>query len=90
MTVLRSTMTMSSIQGMTKNNPGPTAPPFLIFPSLKMTALSYSCEDLNYYNLYMTNDEFTLTCFTMKNMEIGMVIATKIIDTTMRKVVIQL
>ncbi len=32
------------MQGMMKKSPGPTAPPFLILPSLKMTALSYSCD----------------------------------------------
>ena len=31
-----------SMQGMTILSPGPLAPPFLILPSLKMTALSYS------------------------------------------------
>ena len=32
-----------SIQGRTKNNPGPLAPPERSRPSRNMTALSYSC-----------------------------------------------
>ena len=31
-----------SMQGMIKKSPGPTTPPLLIRPSLKMIALSYS------------------------------------------------
>lgn len=31
------------MQGRTKNTPGPRGPPGLSLPSLKMTALSYSC-----------------------------------------------
>ena len=34
------------MQGMTKKSPGPLAPPALSLPSLKMTALSYSCTTL--------------------------------------------
>ena len=35
-----------SMQGMTKKTPGPEAPPDKSLPSLKMTALSYSCTTL--------------------------------------------
>ena len=34
----------TSTQGMTKKTPGPRAPPVSSRPSLKMTALSYSCK----------------------------------------------
>ena len=33
---------------MTKKSPGPLAPPALSLPSLKMTALSYSCTTLTH------------------------------------------
>ena len=42
-TVLRSTFLYESTQGMTKNRPGPFAPPDLKRPNRKTTALSYSC-----------------------------------------------
>ena len=35
-----------STQGMTKNTPGPLAPPVKSLPSLKITALSYSWTTL--------------------------------------------
>ena len=44
-TVLRSMVTMLSIQGRMVNRPGPTAPPFLTLPSLKITDRSYSCRN---------------------------------------------
>ena len=42
-TVLRSTFLYESTHGMTKNKPGPFAPPDLKRPNRKTTALSYSC-----------------------------------------------
>jgi len=35
------------MQGKMKKRPGPDAPPFLRRPSLKITALSYSCKRKN-------------------------------------------
>ena len=42
-TVLRSTFLYESTHGMTKNKPGPFAPPDLRRPNRNTTALSYSC-----------------------------------------------
>ena len=50
-TVLRSTLQYVSIQGMMKKIPGPFDPPFASLPSLKMTALSYSCT--TYFRVIM-------------------------------------
>ena len=50
-TVLRSTFLYESTHGMTKNNPGPLAPPDLKRPNRKTTALSYSCTTYKIINV---------------------------------------
>ena len=46
-TVRRSTVTIVSMHGKIKNNPGPLAPPGKILPKRSITALSYSLTILN-------------------------------------------
>ena len=52
-TVLRSTFLYESTHGMTKNKPGPFAPPDLKRPNRKTTALSYSCT--TYQTTYISS-----------------------------------
>ena len=52
-TVLRSTFLYESTHGMTKNKPGPLAPPDLKRPNRKTTALSYSCTTYTIINTFV-------------------------------------
>ena len=49
------------MHGRMKNRPGPLAPPDLRRPSLKMTALSYSCTTLTQPQMEMGSVMMTST-----------------------------
>ena len=88
-TVLRSTTLQSSMQGMIKKRPGPTAPPF-IWCNIKNNKNGWEITFLTLPRRKITARSYSWITLMQKNMETGKVHTKRMTEMMVRKMVVQL